>query len=269
MICSNNKENGEHMLTKQEILKTAMKQSAIDCSCSETDFCKETAVVVESKASDEASRYMKLPHICAMFSYGSNVVASCRRDLIPEVEAFLNGQERAYRSFEPMAIYELNRILEKADARVQWIHLCYLPDPEQIFSLNLPCAYETRMLYQKDFADLYLPEWGNALCADRKELDMLGVGAYDGDRLVGMAACSADCVDMWQIGIDVLPEYRRKGIASALTNQLARAIFEHGKVPFYASAWSNIRSMRNGLKSGFSPAWAALTAVSKEKPEEK
>ncbi len=28
--------------------------------------------------------------------------------------------------------------------------------------------------------------WQIALCARRKELDVLGVGAYDGDRLVGL-----------------------------------------------------------------------------------
>ena len=65
---------------------------------------------------------------------------------------------------------------------------------------------------------------------------------------------------MWQIGIDVLPEYRRSGIASALTNQLARLVFERGKIPFYAAAWANIRSIRNGLRCGFRPAWAAMTA---------
>ena len=69
---------------------------------------------------------------------------------------------------------------------------------------------------------------------------------------------------MWQIGIDVLPEYRQKGIASALTNQLARAVFEHGKIPFYAAAWSNVRSVRNGLRSGFRPAWVSVTAKSRE-----
>ena len=34
------------------------------------------------------------------------------------------------------------------------------------------------------------------------------------ERMIGLTACSTDCDDMWQIGVDVLPEYRRKGIAS-------------------------------------------------------
>ena len=247
-------------MTKREILDIALRQSARDCSCSEEDFFRKNNVIVESKASGDASRYMTVPHICALFSYGGNIVASCRRDLMPDVKTFVNGQENAYKCFEPPALYELNRILRKADASVRWMHICYLPDYEKIFSTDLPCSYETRELHPDDFAGLYLPEWGNALCSDRKELDMLGVGAYDGGKLIGLAGCSADCADMWQIGIDVLPEYRRQGVAAALTNRLARAVFRRGKIPFYASAWSNIRSMRNGLRSGFLPAWAALTA---------
>ena len=247
-------------MTSREILSIAMRQSAVDCSCSEEDFRKGTNVVVESKPAKDGSAYMTFPQICALFSYGSNVVASCRRDLMPEVESFINGTEKIHRCFETPGIYELNRILRKADAEVGWMHTCFVPDQDLIFNTDLPCPLETRLLHQEDFTELYLPEWSNALCSDRKHLDMLGVGAYDGGKLVGLAGCSADCPEMWQIGIDVLPEYRQKGIASALTNRLARAIFDHGKLPFYAAAWANVRSIRNGLRSGFRPAWVAMTA---------
>lgn len=106
------------------------------------------------------------------------------------------------------------------------------------------------------------PQWSNALCEKRRELDILGVGAYDGRTLVGLAACSADCETMWQIGVDVLPARRRQGIASALTSHLALEILEREKVPFYCAAWSNIRSVRNAIRSGFRPAWVEMTAKS-------
>ena len=134
----------------------------------------------------------------------------------------------------------------------------YLPDISRIPVLS--CGYETRILEQEDFGELYLPEWSNALCQERKHLDVLGVGAYSGSTLIGLAACSADCDDMWQIGVDVLPKYRRKGIASALTSALTREIIHRGTVPFYCTAWSNIRSAKNAIKSGFAPAWVEMTA---------
>ena len=257
----NDVPEGETQMTYQEILAVAMRQSADDCSCREGDFLTAKNIVVESRECPHASRYMKLPHVCALFSYGSNIVASCRKDLIPEIESFVNSRESIYRCFDTPAIYDLNHILEKADAQVTWMHVCFLPEPDRVYHEELPCSYGTKMLHPKDFTELYRPEWSNALCSDRKELDMLGVGAYDEGKLIGLAACSADCPDMWQIGVDVLPEYRKRGIASALTNRLARAVFEAGKIPFYAAAWSNIKSIRNGFRSGFIPAWAVLTAA--------
>ena len=93
----------------------------------------------------------------------------------------------------------------------------FLPDVELLRAL--PCEFEMKLLTQADFTNLYTEEWSNALCEKRKELDVLGMGAYHNGKLIGLAACSADCDTMWQIGIDVLPEYRRKGIASALTGR--------------------------------------------------
>ncbi len=247
-------------ITQQEILAAAMRQTAADCSCPEEAFRREDNVVVESFPAADGSRYLEFPHLCALFSYGSNVVASCRRDLIPDIAAFVNAQEQPFRCFDQPGICALNRILRKAGAQVAWTHLYYLPEIGAVFSAELPCPLEIRVLDPGDFAGLYLPEWRNALSRDRRELDRLAVGAYDRSRLVGLAGCSADCPEMWQIGIDVLPEYRRSGIASALTNQLARLVFERGKIPFYAAAWANIRSIRNGLRCGFRPAWAAMTA---------
>ena len=89
---------------------------------------------------------------------------------------------------------------------------------------------------------------------------MLGVGAYNKDELVGLAGCSAECEEMYQIGVDVLPEYRRQGIAAAITNRLALKVLKLGKVPFYCAAWCNLKSVRNAVKCGFRSAWVEVTA---------
>lgn len=138
----------------------------------------------------------------------------------------------------------------------------FLPDMDRL--LPLACSYETRLLTPVDFSELYLPEWSNALCEKRKQLDKIAIGAYDSGKLIALAGASADCDTMWQIGIDVLPEYRRQGIASSLTSTLACEILKRGKVPFYCCAWSNIRSARNAIKSGFRPAWVQITAKPRE-----
>lgn len=77
---------------------------------------------------------------------------------------------------------------------------------------------------------------------------------------IALAACSADGEEMYQIGIDVLPAYRRRGLAAALTPRLAKEILALDKVPFYCAAWCNIASVRNAIRCGFRPAWVEVTA---------
>ena len=142
---------------------------------------------------------------------------------------------------------------------------CFMAEyflPDMTVLGERPCPFAVRLLEPAQFQSLYTPQWSNALCAQRRELDVLAAGAFDGETLVGLAGCSADCGTMWQIGIDVLPAYRRRGIAAALTSRLALEILRRDRIPFYCAAWSNLKSVRNALRSGFRPAWVEMTAKS-------
>ncbi|MBW3082701.1 GNAT family N-acetyltransferase [Bifidobacterium phasiani] len=238
------------------VMAVAKRQSAIDLGCDPGDFDRDGPVVVESRADPRARRYLRLPFACDLVSYGSNVVASVDARHRGLVAGYLDGRE-PFRCFETPAIHRLDDALRPHGLRVCFQAEYFLPDPDRMTAA--PCRYGTAVLGPDDFAGLYVDAWSNALCAERPELDVLGVGAYDRGELIGLAACSADCEDMWQIGVDVLPAYRRQGVASALTGMLAAAILERGKVPFYCCAWSNIPSARNAIACGFRPAWAELT----------
>ena len=243
-------------MNNKEILGIAIKQSAEDIGCKPEDFLSDSNIVVPFKLGKNAKRYYKLPIGCDFISYGNNVVAAAGDELSEVVKEYINKFE-FYHCFETPNMNWLNKRIEPFGQTVCFMAEYYLPDMNRLTAL--PTQYELRVLEQDDFAELYLPKWSNAICSDRKELDVLGVGAYDGEKLVGLAGCSADADEMWQIGVDVLPEYRRRGIASAITSRLAVEILERGKVSFYCTAWSNLRSVRNAIKSGFIPAWAEMT----------
>ena len=233
-----------------------MEQSAVEFNCKAIDFLREDHVVVAAGLGQGARKYYKAPVICNLVSYGNNIVASVEEAYREIVEEYI-GRFEFYHCFETPNMHWLNEKLSPKGQKVCFMAEYYLPDVDKLHAL--PCSYELKLLKQPDFADLYQPEWSNALCEDRKELDVLGIGAYDGGKLIGLAGCSADCDTMWQIGVDVLPEYRRRGIAAALTSTLAVEILKRGRAPFYCSAWSNIRSVRNAVKSGFIPAWVELS----------
>lgn len=252
-------------MTNREILKIAMKQSAEDIGCRADDFLAKKNKVVPFRMGTNAKRYYTLPISCNFISYGNNVVAAVEKELQETVREYIKEFEY-YHCFETPNMYWLNKQLEPFGQTVCFMAEYYLPDLDRL--KGLPCEYELRVLEQADFKDLYLPEWSNALCSDRKHLDILGIGAYDGGKLIGLSGCSADAEKMWQIGVDVLPDHRRKNIGSAITTRLALEILERGKVPFYCSAWSNIRSVRNAIRSGFMPAWVEMTVKPISKVEE-
>ena len=248
-------------MTNREILRIAMEQSAQDLCADAGDFERQESVVVISRENAMARRYLKLPFSCQLVSYGSNTVASVSPEFRELTENYINKYPTEHQ-FETPNLHVLNDALEKHGQRICFMAEYFLPDVDALRRRTVEdaCPYRIAVLTQGDFQDLYLPEWSNALCESRKHLDVLGVGAYDGNRLVGLAGASADCDTMWQIGIDVLPEYRRQGIASVLTSRLALEILARGKVPFYCAAWCNVKSVRNAIKSGFRPAWVEMTA---------
>lgn len=243
--------------TESEILQAALRQSAIDSHCDWRDFLREENVTVVSRADERARKYLQLPFDCDLVSYGSNVVASVRPELLDAVRDYLHSRPAAH-CFETPALHTLDGLLRPLGLQVRHMAEYFLPETGRLTARS--CGYEIRQLSPADFEALYTPQWSNALCEARRQLDVMGMGAFDGGELVGLAGASADCESMWQIGIDVLPAYRKRGIASALTSRLALAILQHGKVPFYCAAWSNIPSVRNALRSGFRPAWVELTA---------
>ncbi len=245
-------------MTYKDMLTAAIRQSAIEMNCREKDFFLHKNIVTASKADFRARKYYNQPFACSFVSYGNNVVASANDRLMAVIRDYIGCLEW-YRCFETPDVCELNDIIRPLGYSVKYMGEYFLPDSENIPDIR--CSYETRRLVHDDFKELYLPQWSNALCEKRPQLDVMGVGAYDNGTLIGLAACSADCDNMYQIGIDVLPEYRRRGVASALTSRLVKDIIAAGKIPFYCAAWSNISSVKNALRCGFKPSWIELSVA--------
>ncbi len=110
--------------------------------------------------------------------------------------------------------------------------------------------------------NFYEGEFSNAIC-DRfrpERPEVLAVVALDGEKIIGMAGCSADVADLWQIGIDVLPEYRGHGVARTLVTLLRDEAFRRGAIPYYGTSLSNLASWKTALSSGFEPAWVETEA---------
>ena len=244
-------------MDNERILEIAMQQQAIDYSCTPEDFCLNENKVVISKENPEARAYLSLPFFCALTSFGNNIVASVNADIADFVSEYIKGK-RIEECFTPPNIFTLNDELRKHGREISFCAQRPLPD----VSLIKPavCSYELRFLHPDEYLELYgKPEWRAVTgSGKRKHLDRMAVGAYDGGKLIGLVGSEASCESMWQIGIEVLPDYRRKGVAKALASKLALEILSIGVVPFPGNRWANIRSIRTQLSCGFKPAWVEM-----------
>lgn len=103
--------------------------------------------------------------------------------------------------------------------------------------------------------------WHNAIYKDPTKTarpTMVAAIAEKDGEIVGVCGASADSPQMWQLGIDVAPEHRGRGLAPALTSAVAEAVLDEGKLPYYGTSASNIPSMRSALAAGFKPTWVEV-----------
>lgn len=242
-------------MTNEQILAVALAQSATDMNCKPEDFLRSDNVVTLSKPNIAARKYLPQPFDCELVSYGNNIVCSANAEIKPIAEQYLLKSDSP-RRLDAEQLLPFNDALCAVGHQLYGMSVFFLPDIGKMKAYK--CIYPTKTLRPRSFSSLYTPQWGNALCEKRKELDILGVGAYDNGKLIGLAACSMDCEDMWQIGIDILPEYRMRGVASALVSKLAAKILRQGKIPFYCASSSNVKSLKTAVRCGFTPAWIVM-----------
>lgn len=230
-----------------DFLKTAVNQSARDVGCKPEDFYRSGCTFVSSDRRQGAKVFYpeKVDFLAVSYSFGSAV--SVREDRLSEISSALKDSDMI-----------LAESLISHGFTPTFQDIFFLPAGEGIEPL--PCRYEVRILLPEDFERLYLPEWSNALCQKRPQYDKIAAGAYDQGKLIGLAGASQDAENMLQIGIDVLPEYRKSGVASALTSVLGHEIIKSGQTPFYSCRWNNLPSIRNALRAGFRPAWTEIQA---------
>lgn len=242
-------------------MRIAIEQSAIDMNCKASDFLTQGSTVVISALKEGAKKCYKKEIFCGFVYYGDGLVVTVDEKIKPFIEAFVR-RHSGFRSFDTPQLIVINREFEKYNKCICFITEFFLPDLEKQVIINENIT--VKILEEKDIPPLYKDDrfhmaLGYSNDGDKK--DVLAVVGYIDGEIVGVAGASNDCDTMWQIGIDVLPEYRHKGIATTLTKILTDEVIKRGKVPYYGTAWSNIASKRNAISCGYKIAWVEMNAI--------
>ena len=237
-----------------------LKQLAIDFNSTPADFLAKKNVITTPALNEGRRNYSPGKPFLQMATSGVNTVIMADECLHEFLRGLIKDVE-GHRLFEFGNLLKLNEELKQYGYQMNPTHHMFLP-----------CCYSkeeahfrVKWLYGSEINPFYGDtRFPNAIafpepCPVRP--DRIAVIALDGDMIMGMAGCSEDAPHWQQIGIDVLPEYRSRGIGSCLVTLLKNRIIEMGDVPFYGTAAANIHSQNIAIKSGFKPAWVETEAI--------
>jgi len=232
-------------MTNTEMLRIVQAQLATDLNCTIDDLNAEKDSFIFTQTKDNPGRrpFPRGEQHFEMLSMGRAIIVSATPEILTVVKPQLEGKSRD-EAFSMPFVYGHS--------------LYYLPDLTQIKPLDAPDGFTFALVEQDDIPALYhYDDFHNALQYDaaHPRPDILVTLAKLNDRIVGMAGASRDCAELWQIGMDVLPEYRGLGLGAYLVNRLTCETLRCGFVPYYGTASSNIASQRTAHRAGYYPAW--------------
>lgn len=236
-----------------------LRQLSIDFNCTPADLRAKENIITVSKLNEGRRSYSPGVPFLQMVTVDGNTVIMADECLQEFLRGFV-GNVEGHRLFEFDNLTKLNEELKRYGYRISPTHHMFLPSR----NVEVKDVCRVKWLYGSEIDRFYGdPRFPNAIafpepCPVRP--DRIVVIAVNGDIIMGMAGCSEDAPHWQQIGIDVLPEYRSRGIGSYLVTQLKNKIIEMGDVPFYGTAAANIKSQNIALNSGFRSAWVETEA---------
>ena len=242
----------------QEYFTKLKELLSLEFNCSTDDFLKTENVLTVSALHEGRRIYSPEKYFFHMVTMGGNAVITadeCMQDFLKD---FMENR-CGHWLFEIPNLLPLEQELNKHGYTLTGTYHMFLPDGPAKAGKNYPVKWFYGDEIFKFYGDERFP---NAICPEfkPKRPDRIVVCAYDGDTIMGMAGCSEDAPHWLQIGIDVIPEYRSKGVGTYLVTLMKNKILERGEIPFYGTSVSNYHSWNIALNSGFRPAWVEIGA---------
>lgn len=249
-------------MSKTEMLVLAKKQLGLDLACSPASFDSYENSIVVSKLPDGRRLFSKERDFFKMATFGCGTVISADEKIIGWCTEHLMNRE-GIRLFELNAIYKIESELRKYEKHLSGIGEFYLPFRGVSRKKALHPTAEAKWFEKNEIPQLYSDKrFKNALLYEMEGLrpDILVVAALIGGQFAAMAGASMDSELFWQIGIDVMPEHRKKGLAAYLVSELTEEILKRNAVPYYGTWSANIASRSVAAASGYFPAWVETYA---------
>jgi GNAT superfamily N-acetyltransferase len=235
----------EEFMNKLEKIEAVKKQLMLEWECSEDIFSYSENIIIKSDKS-----------FFEMITFGNNAAIRVNEKLYKWCKDKLQNKE-AKRIMDGDILFQIEKKLREFEYALAGEHLRYLfinPNTE----ITKPEGFLYKFIEKADMPVLYENKgFDNAL---NYENDVIAYGAFKNGEIVALAGADDYMNNMWQIGIDVIPNYRKSGLATYLVKALAEEIESRGKIAYYTTWSGNIPSTKVALNVGFYPIWVSYHA---------
>lgn len=248
---------------RYEDVETAVRRQFLLDIGSEVDVDNNRRVIINKagKALSEDRRiYREEGDFFRLIVYGSDAFILCNDLLYESVKDYFGARSPEFMlSFHNLRW--LDERLKEHGFMIDEVQECFLPSfvlfepdedewegEESIVSLS---GRELSELVEKG-------DFPHALVSQDKELTAWGFKPEGSRRIAAAVGAQHDGQYFWQVGIDVLSEYRGLGIASLLVHYIARTLIAEDKLPFYGVRPGNIISKKAAISAGFEPAFSEI-----------
>ena len=248
-------------LAKRDMLSHVQMQLALENNCQPGAFFRGENIITTPVCPEARRKFHTAPFFLKMVTMGGNAVLSADERLHPFLREFVKDKDGHW-LFEHPHLRAIDAVLAPFGKQLFQTHHMFLPCEE---AAPAACTYPVAWFEREELRPFYEKQpWPNALAPTFDNMmrpDILAAAAKDGDEIIALAGASADTELMWQIGIDVRPAYRGRGIGAYLVSLLRTEIEKRGKLPYYGTSLSNLASQRIALHCGFRPAWVETETI--------
>ena len=244
--------------------RNAMELLARDYNCAPADFTKAENTLTVSALLPGRRVYSPEAPFFQMATTGAGAVVAADARLHPFLRRWMRHRRGSW-LFNLPNLPPLAAELERFGWRLAGTQHMFLPHRETAGDCPFPLRWYGPGEFERFYGD---PRFVNALCPrfQRERPDRLAVCAMDGENIMGMAGISEDAPGWMQIGVDVLPACRSRGVGTALVTAMKNRVLAQGDTPFYGAAVANYHSWNIALNAGFRPAWVELSSEPVSKP---
>ncbi len=185
----------------------------------------------------------KQPYI-KILAYRNCVVVCTSEDLYYKVRELLQNKNRD-------EIFELPLVYG------QTIH--YVPNDNYINDVSVSLNYECEYLFDRDILSLVgLTGFENSLAFDENGSTSTKAVciAKEKNKIIGAAGAAESSVNgVWEIGVDVMEEYRNARLGTYLVRGLTKELLARNVIPFYSASVTNIGSQMVASRCDYIPFW--------------